>query len=108
MTDFPNLELIITAVESAQIAFNIRTNGVVDDAKTVAETAKFNQTLVQALSAIKADLNNAALIGPYLEEWRPKTEIDTWFGPDPATYLRHVLQNRSLHRMGLPDVAELH
>src|SRR4051812_37229741 len=98
----------MTAVEDAQLAYDIRTNGVIDDAKMAAETAKFNQTLVRAVSAIEADINNAALLGPYLEEWRPKTETDTWFGPDPATYLRHVLQNRSLHRMGLPDVATLH
>ncbi len=108
MTTFPNLELIVTAVEEAQTAFSIRTGGLVDDAKVVAETAKFNQTLVRAVSALQADVNNPALIDPYVEEWRPKTEMDPWFGTDPATYLRHVLQNQSLHRIGLPDVAELH
>ncbi|TAL02897.1 MAG: hypothetical protein EPO08_05745 [Rhodospirillaceae bacterium] len=103
MTDFTHLQAMLPAIEAAEMKFDTRTRDAYDDATTIAATADFNKVLEQAALAIHSDLENRTLADQYVKDWRPKSEMDTWFGPEPVKFILHILRDGAVHRQGLPD-----
>ena len=107
MAQFPKLEAPLSDIERAESMFSTVLEHTYDDEKIANATAAYNRVLEQAAEAIKADLDNPTLADEYLAEWRPKSRMDTWFGPEPLKYLQHILEEGALHQLGMPDKSSL-
>lgn len=106
--DFPRLRALTSTIDEAEARYSMKTSKTYDHAKIAAAAADFNAVLEQAARAIAEDLGNDATARAYLEEWRPTSSTDTWFGPDPGKFLRHVLETGKVHRGLLPDQSAIH
>ncbi len=55
-------------------------------------------------AAVLSDLGDPSVVPHFMDDWRPRARLDTWFGPDPPHFLRHVLAEGKIHRRGvMPD-----
>ena len=106
MTKFPTLEAMIAEVEHAELMFDMKTSKTYDDKVVAAAAAAYNQVLEKAAHAIVKDLGETDA-KKFLEEWKPKYAVDTWFGPGPGDFIRHVLKSGSIHHGLLPDQTAL-
>jgi len=107
MTNFPSLDNLIGEVEHAEAIFDLKTAKTYDDKVVAAAAADFNRVLEKAANAIVKDIGDAHA-ETYLDAWRPKYPVDTWFGPHPVKFLRHVLATGSIHYDLLPDQMTVH
>jgi hypothetical protein len=108
MAKFSKLQSLLGPLEAAEMRFDMRTRDTFNEAR-LAEAAKdFNVVLEQAASAILEEVPNTTVAQQYREEWRPKSDADTWFGSEPMTFIRHVLRDGTLHRMGSPEASSVH
>jgi len=97
-----------TEIEESEAMFTMKTARTYDHTKIVPAVAAFNRVLERAARAIIADLGETPDALKYLEEWKPATPTDTWFGPHPGKFIQHLLQTGQLHRGPLPDQSALH
>ena len=107
MIDFPSLQELFPEIERAEFTLEMKTANTYDEVKILAAVIVFNAVLKRAASAILKDLGDPP-DAKLLEEWKPLTRMDTWFGPEPANFLRHVLTEGKIHRRGaMPDESAL-
>jgi hypothetical protein len=108
MTNFPSLQKLIPEIDHAESIFELKTADTYDEEKIFAALIPFNAVLEQAAAAMLSDLGNPEDASQFMAEWKPRTRLDTWFGPDPANFLRHVMSEGKIHRRGaMPDESAL-
>lgn len=107
MKEFPTLGEMTAQIEHAEMIFDLKTSKTYDEKIIAAAAADYNRVLEKAAHAIVKDLGEANA-STYLEAWKPKTAVDTWFGPAPGDFIRHVLKNGTIQRDLLPDQTTIH
>lgn len=108
MTNFPTLQAMFAEIESAGSIFEAKASQTYNDEKIAAAVIPFNAVLERAAAAILKDMGDPPDADTYIKEWKPRGRMDTWFGPEPVDFLRHLLAEGKLHRRGaLPDESAL-
>jgi hypothetical protein len=108
MREFPKLEKMLPIVEEAEAIFERQTMETIDDAVVTRATAAFNLVLKQAALALLSDLKDKAQIAQYVGEWSPKSDVETWFGAEPMTFLRRIVRDQEIQPLGPPRASVVH
>ncbi len=108
MPDLKSLGKMLSAIEDAELRFTRKTAHTFDDATIAAATKEYNVVLERAAHAILEDLGHPDDEELLMLKWRPTPLCDTWFGPEPANFLRHAVQTGMIQRDEYPDSSALH
>ncbi len=83
-------------IEQAEAIYELKTARIYDEKVIAAATGEFNGVLKKAADAIVQDLNDGNA-DKFLDEWRPRSPTDTWFGPQPGRFIHHLLSSGSVY-----------